>query len=163
MPGGVGSSRDGVPTRNETKILRACAVALTRDMVAKVGPTGVIEHISGATKRCGPRLGSECGDGGIGITRRPNSEWSFIYPVGRRWWANNVAMPGGVGSSPDGLPTKYGTEILRARAVALTRDMVAEVGPTGVIGQISGATKRCGPRFGMGCGAGGIGIARKAK
>ena len=57
-------------------------------------------------------------------------------------WQKNVAMPGGVGSNPNGVPTKYGTEILRACAVALTRNMVAEVGPRGVIGQISGATKK---------------------
>ena len=42
-------------------------------------------------------------------------------------------MPGGVGSNPDGVPTRKGTDILRAYAVALTRDIVAEVGPTGVI------------------------------
>ena len=77
--------------------------------------------------------GGGCSAGGIGIATKPNSEWSFIFPVGRRWWAKNVAMPGGVGSNPDGVPTKYGTEILRARAVAVTRDMVAEVGPTGVV------------------------------
>ena len=78
-------------------------------------------------------VGKKCSAGGIGIATKPNSEWSFIYPVGRRWWAKNVAMPGGVGSNPDGVPRKYGTEILRAGAVAVTRDMVAEVGPTGVI------------------------------
>ena len=52
--------------------------------------------------------------------------------------------------SPRGAPANM---ILRARAVAVTRDMVAEVGPTGVIRQISGATKRCGPRLGRGCSA----------
>ena len=57
--------------------------------------------------------------GGIGIATKPNSEWSFIYPVDRRRWAKNVAMPGGVGSNPDGVPTRQGTEILRACAVAL--------------------------------------------
>ena len=46
-------------------------------------------------------------------------------------------MPGGVGSNPDGVPTRKGTEILRAWAVALTREMVAEVGPTGGIGKVS--------------------------
>ena len=61
--------------------------------------------------------------------------------VGRRWWAKNVAMPGGVRSIPDGMPTKYGTEILRACAVALTREMVAEVGPTRVIGRSAGPPK----------------------
>ena len=103
------------------------------DMVAEAGPTGVIGQISGATKRCGPRLGRGCSAGGIGIATKPSSEWSFIYPVGRRRWAKIVATPGGVGSNPDGVPTRKGTEILRACAVAVTRDMVAEVGPTGVI------------------------------
>ena len=77
---------------------------------------------------------------GEGVSRRwdrdrdkAHSEWSFIYPVGRRRWAKNVAMPGGVGSNPDGVPTRQGPKILRACAVAITRDMVAEVGPTGVI------------------------------
>ena len=124
MPGGVGSNPDGVPTKYGTEILRARAVALTRDMVVVVGPTGVIGQISGATKRCGPRLGRGCSAGGIGIATEPNSEWSFIYPVGRRRWAKIVAMPGGVGSNPDGVPTRKGTEILRACAVALTRDKV---------------------------------------
>ena len=78
-------------------------------------------------------MGRGCSAGGIGIATKPNSEWSFIYPVGRRWWAKIVAMPGGVGSNPDGVPTRQGTEILRACAVAITRDMVAEAGPTGVI------------------------------
>ena len=133
MPRGVGSNPDVVPTRKGKEILRARAVALTRDMAAEVGPTGVIGQISGATKRCGPRLGRGRGAGGIGFATKPNSEWSFIYPVGRRWWAKNVAMPGGVGSSRDGVPTRKGTKILRACTVALTRDMVAEVGPTGVI------------------------------
>ena len=74
-----------------------------------------------------------------------------------------VAMPGGVGSNPDGVPTRKGTKILRACAVALTRDMVAEVGPTGVRGKISVATKRCGPRLEGGrCSAGGIVIATKS-
>ena len=97
MPGGLGWNPDGVPTRKGTEIQRACAVAVTRDMVAEVGPTGVIGQISGATKRCGPRLGRGCAAGGIGIATKPNSEWSFIYPVGRRRWAKIVAMPGGVG------------------------------------------------------------------
>ena len=96
-------------------------------MVAEVGPTGVIGQISGSTKRCGPRLGRGCSAGGIGIAKKPNCKWSFIYPVGRRRWAKIVAMPGGVGSNPDGVPTRKGTEILRACAVAVTRDMVAEV------------------------------------
>ena len=95
-------------------------------------------------------VGKKCSAGGIGIATKPNSEWSFIYPVGRRWWAKHVAMPGGVGSNPDRVPTIKGTDILRACAVAVTRDVVAEVGPTGVIWQISGATKRCGPRLGRG-------------
>ena len=49
-------------------------------------------------------------------------------------WQKNVAMPGGVGSNPADVPTRKGTKILRAYAVALSREMVAEVGPTGVIG-----------------------------
>ena len=137
----------GFEPRRGAHEIRARAVAVTRDMVAEVGPTGVIGKISVATKRCGPRLGRGCSAGGIGIATQPNSEWSFIYPVGRRWWAKNVAMPGGVGSNPDWVPTRKGTKILRACAVAFTRDMVAEVGPTGVIGHISVATKRCGPRL----------------
>ena len=40
--------------------------------------------------------------------------------------AEIVAMPGGVGSNPDGPPTSKGTEILRACAVAVTRDVVPE-------------------------------------
>ena len=63
-----------------------------------------------------------CSAGGMGIATKPVSEWSFIYPVGRRWWAKNVAMPGGVGSNPDGVPTRKGIVILRACAVAVTRD-----------------------------------------
>ena len=37
-------------------------------------------------------------------------------------------MPGGVGSNPDGVPTRTGTKILRAFAVALTRDKDLAVG-----------------------------------
>ena len=85
MPGGVGSNPDGVPTKYGTEILRARTVALTRYMVAEVGPTGVIGQISGATRRCGPRLGRGCSAGGIGIATKPNSELSFIYPDGWRW------------------------------------------------------------------------------
>ena len=48
----------------------------------------------------------------------------------------------GVAPNPDGVPTRKGTEILRACAVAVTRDMVAEVGPTGLIRQSSVATKK---------------------
>ena len=45
------------------------------------------------------------------IATKPNIEWSFIDPVGRRRGAKIVAMPGGVGSNPDGVPTSKGTEI----------------------------------------------------
>ena len=37
-------------------------------------------------------LKNRCSAGGVGIAKKPSSEWSFIYPVGRRWWAKNVAM-----------------------------------------------------------------------
>ena len=75
---------------------------------------------------------------GKGSRQSPNvSVASFTQLVGAGG-QKIVAMPGGVGSNPDGLPTKYGTEILRARAVALTRDMVAEVVPTGGLRKITG-------------------------
>ena len=74
-----------------------------------------------------------CSAGRIVIATKPNSEWSFIYPVGRRRCAKNVAMPGGVGSNPDRVPTRIGTKILWACALAVTRDMEAESGPTGII------------------------------
>ena len=84
-----------------------------------------ISYAAGREGR-GVRFGTDrqprCSAGGIGIAIKPSSEWSFIYPVGRSWWAKNVAMPGGVGSNPDRVPTRKGTKILRACAVAVTRD-----------------------------------------